>query len=210
MLAGDTSSRRLILYPDDLAVNQSLPSAFVGALSILGIVGVAVNGDILIASIVLGSLAVPLSGVDLLSGILIGSITGADLITQSNLSNGISVLIQLAAVLVANQIQLTITALQPSDVIISASLVGSSSMILIRGATLSHATIQGVAILDSSEGHGAQAQSHNQAQNQSNNFLHVLFPPKNYFVKDVFRFYGCQYTIISGGVKAFAGFVSKV
>ena len=60
------------------------------------------------------------------------------------------------------------------------------------------------------KGNGSQAQSHNQAQNQSNNFLHVLFPPKNYFVKDVFRFYGCQYTINFAAVKAFAGFVSKV
>ena len=61
-----------------------------------------------------------------------------------------------------------------------------------------------------SESHGSQAQNHNQAQNQSNNFLHVLFPPKNFFVKDVFRFYGCQYTINFAAVKAFAGFVSKV
>ena len=65
-------------------------------------------------------------------------------------------------------------------------------------------------IVASSEGDGAQAQSHNQAQNQSNNLLHVWFLHKNYLQKRISRFYGYQYTIIFPAVKGFQVIVSKL
>ena len=65
-------------------------------------------------------------------------------------------------------------------------------------------------IVASCESDGAQAQSHNQAQNQSNNLLHVWFLHKNYLQKRISRFYGYQYTILFPAVKGFQVIVSKL
>ena len=56
------------------------------------------------------------------------------------------------------------------------SLVFLGHIGVLLGDAIGHGIIELIAVVIS-EGHGAQAQSHNQAQNQSNNFLHVLFPP---------------------------------